>query len=78
MDLLFEQLSAFAHLPGKVAIYRETSAQHFEKTGSYAGSEQAQISKSPPISPPCRLKPHSQQTLPVFADTSLLKSVACL
>jgi len=38
---LFEQLDAFAQLPGRAAVFRETSAQHFIGTGSYAGAEQS-------------------------------------
>ena len=41
MHALFLQLDAFAKLPGKAAIFRETGAQHFSGTGSYAGDEQA-------------------------------------
>ena len=51
MDLLFEQLSAYAQIPGKIAIYRETSAQHFERTGSYAGPDQARALDPTALSP---------------------------
>lgn len=41
MEGLFAQLEAFGRLPGKAAVFRETSAQHFTGTGSYAGDQHA-------------------------------------
>lgn len=38
---LFAQLDAFAALPGRAAVFRETSAQHFIGTGSYASADQS-------------------------------------
>ena len=38
---LLTQLAAFAKGTGKAALFRETSAQHFRDTGSYASEEQA-------------------------------------
>ena len=38
---LFHQLAVFASAAGKGALFRETSAQHFRETGSYASEEQA-------------------------------------
>ena len=49
MAALFAQLDAWtrAH-PGKVALFRETSAQHFGKAGSYSGCETRRGRSAPP------------------------------
>ena len=57
MHALFLQLDAFARLPGKAAIFRETGAQHFAGTGSYAGDEQAH----PEIAKGCHCAPMSDE-----------------
>lgn len=45
MPVMFDQLEAFARRPGKAALFRETSAQHFEGTGAYAGKAQSHLTK---------------------------------
>ncbi len=45
MRSLFGQLEKHASQPGKAAVFRETSAQHFAGTGSYASKEQAHPGK---------------------------------
>lgn len=45
MTPMFAQLEAFARRPGKAALFRETSAQHFEGTGAYAGKAQSHLTK---------------------------------
>ena len=45
MRKLFALLEGFAKLPGKAALFRETSAQHFEGTGSFSNMEQAHPGK---------------------------------
>lgn len=40
MRKMFVQLNEFGSRPGKVAIFRETGAQHFEKTGGFTSWEQ--------------------------------------
>ena len=57
MHALFLQLDAFASLPGKAAIFRETGAQHFSGTGSYAGDRQAH----PKIAKGCHCAPMSDE-----------------
>ena len=57
MHAMFVQLEAFARLPGKAAVFRETGAQHFAGTGSYAGDEQAH----PQIAKGCHCAPMSDE-----------------
>lgn len=45
MTHMFRQLEAWARQPGKTAIVRETSAQHYLGTGAYAGREQSHLTK---------------------------------
>ena len=59
MRALFRQLDAFAQQPGKAAVFRETSAQHFVGTGSYAGDEQAH----PRVGSPCKCAAMSEAVL---------------
>lgn len=41
MAPLIRSLAAFADVPGRAAVFRETTAQHFEDTGAFASTEQA-------------------------------------
>jgi len=56
---LFRQLNEFAQLPGRAAVFRETSAQHCVGTGSYAGAEQSH----PRAGTPCRCEAMQPEVL---------------
>ena len=88
MRAMFEQLNKFAAKPGKAAIFRETGAQHFEKTGSFAGWDQVRYRRAradaaapgPRPIPPgneVRAWDWSALLLALCLDLSLLAVVPC-
>ena len=61
MGAMFDQLAAFASQPGKGALFRETSAQHFAGTGSYASDAQAHPKDAGPAG--CKCHPMNEDVL---------------
>jgi len=55
---LFAQLETFGQQPGKAAVFRETGAQHFVGSGSYAGDNQAH----PSVAQGCRCDAMTEAT----------------
>ena len=51
LELLFAQLAAFNALPGKLAVFRETSMQAFYQSGAYVAGAETTTSYCAPVPP---------------------------